>query len=1207
MDETINLSQQMKAQAEHLKEKQKQLAERMKSRKQQVEEEHQNTMTSLEAAFAAQEEYRKGYNSVRKAFMKAESELEDMTAAFRAVTRKQREKSMQVLERMIKGSEVTMCILAFDSWEKFTKENRTARENERLQKETAEEVAALSESMKSIKGKQSEDAFRVLDRMNAATDQGLMSLTLKTWAQCCQDARQQKEEASRIHQQLKSQKEGARRTLEKSLAAALGNSLATAFNDWVIAWDEVKKVKVLQDKANAAMKRYKDQKREQSMQIVVRMSSENTCGLLEKVILVWRLERNMGAERAILAGFIERQKQRSKEVVERMTRGQDSTVIELAWRSWTTLTADNAQARENEKAAKETREEIEAIRGQMKAFQERKKDEARKVLDRMNAATETGLVAQVFGAWMKEWEDVKNNKAEAQKMQELMKNKNEEARRVLVKSFGSVIGAVLQSAFNDWLASYQEEVTLRKLKGEADRQMKAYKSQKADQSKSVVNRMSAANDSALLNQTVLIWYLGQELDKTMANYLEEKQLLKGFIDRQKAKSKSVLDRMFRSQAHTMAKMAMESWAIVTKENVQARENERASKENEEELTAVREQIKSLQSRKKSEAKNVLDRMTASSNSGLLSLTFGTWVREWQDVCDAKAEAEKMKELMKGQKEEARRVLEKSLGSAMGALVASAFNDWLASVMEEKYVKELQHSADKTMKKYKDAKREQSMTVVERMSGQRNGALLQQVVIVWRMQQELGVLQGYINRQKERSKSVLDRMTKGHDSSRVAIAWQSWKMVTNENAMARANEKAAAESRDEIASIQEQMRALKDKKKEETMGVMQRMASANDSGLLSMVLQGWKSVMDDINATAAEAQKVQDLLKSKKEESRRLLEKSLGSAMGATLASALNDWISHYLEEKKVRELKAEAEKKMKTYKEQMKGRSSVVVDRMCVQKDKQLLAQSLLVWYLGQELDKVMGNYLEEKELLKSFIHKQKEKSKTVVERMLKDSDNARISIAWQSWTVVTEENKVARANEKAQLESQSEIAAIRAQMSGLKASQRDKKDQSISVLERMAAAADRGALSVFMQIWIREYQDNKKAVEEARIMHERLKGQKSDAVRILEKNLGMAISGLVASTFNDWLSYISEQKAVRELTQEAERKLKSYKQQRKKENSVVLTRLCEHKTSALVQQVWMIWVISVAEMIRTNTLQAELCTIMQLQKSMEARMAEMV
>merc|ERR1719458_824232 len=212
-----------------------------------------------------------------------------------------------------------------------------------------------------------------------------------------------------------------------------------------------------------------------------------------------------------------------------------------------------------------------------------------------------------------------------------------------------------------------------------------------------------------------------------------------------------------------------------------------------------------------------------------------------------------------------------------------------------------------------------MGVVDRMSQQQNSTLLMQCMTVWKMQQELSILNGYIEKQKKKSKNVLDNMSKGHDSAKMSIAWQEWRGVMHDNEVARANERAQQETMEEMNALKGQMEAFKSKKRDETMSVMERMHANSEQGLLSLTMNAWKSEMEEIYRQKEEAAKLDDILKTKKAEARRVLEKNLGSSMGAILASAFNDWMGSYLEEKNVRELRDDAERKMKAFAKDRKG------------------------------------------------------------------------------------------------------------------------------------------------------------------------------------------------------------------------------------------------------------------------------------------------
>jgi len=328
------------------------------------------------------------------------------------------------------------------------------------------------------------------------------------------------------------------------------------------------------------------------------------------------------------------------------------------------------------------------------------------------------------------------------------------------------------------------------------------------------------------------------------------------------------------------------------------------------------------------------------------------------------------------------------------------------------------------------------------------------------------------------------------------------------------------------------------------------------------------------------------------EARRTLEKNLGAAFGASLASAFNDWRNSYFEERNIREMQNEAERMVKSMHKQRRGENLCVVDKMSKKKDQELCKQAVLVWYLGQELDKVMGNYLEEKELFKAFIDRQKAKSKTVVDRMLKGSDSAKIANAWQVWLQETYDNRIARERERAAAETAQEVEGMQEQMKALRSK---KKGEAESIMNKMASHQDTGLVAMMYQNWKNGWEANRKQLEEAKKMSEVLKTKKAEARRVLEKNLGLAVSGLTASTFNDWLSAVNEEKTIREIQSGADGMLKKYKDRKRDDTVGLVDRLSTEKSMALMQQILMIWILSVSEMVRTKVLQQELKKIIDL------------
>jgi len=65
-------------------------------------------------------------------------------------------------------------------------------------------------------------------------------------------------------------------------------------------------------------------------------------------------------------------------------------------------------------------------------------------------------------------------------------------------------------------------------------------------------------------------------------------------------------------------------------------------------------------------------------------------------------------------------------------------------------------------------------------------------------------------------------------------------------------------------------------------------------------------------------------------------------------------------------------------------------------------------------------------------------------------------------------------------------------------------------------------------------------------------------------------------------------------------------RKRKKDEATGIVGRLSKERTGALIQQVFMVWFLSVAEMIRTNQLQLELNHIIEMHAKMELNMRAM-
>merc|ERR1719235_1620418 len=117
----------------------------------------------------------------------------------------------------------------------------------------------------------------------------------------------------------------------------------------------------------------------------------------------------MAAMEAKLAAASAAQTENTKKVMARMSSGSDSALLGVVITAWKQFLEDY----------KKNKAEEDAIKAQEKAmedFMRQKKDGAKQVLDKMNAATDSGLLEHVMSTWAQKYKDDQD----ARKMEALM-------------------------------------------------------------------------------------------------------------------------------------------------------------------------------------------------------------------------------------------------------------------------------------------------------------------------------------------------------------------------------------------------------------------------------------------------------------------------------------------------------------------------------------------------------------------------------------------------------------------------------------------------------------------------------------------------------------------------------------------------------------------------------------------------------------------
>merc|ERR1711907_54956 len=154
--------------------------------------------------------------------------------------------------------------------------------------------------------------------------------------------------------------------------------------------------------------------------VLMRKAAEGDSALLQQVWKAWTDEvqetkreagsqGDMAAMEAKLAAASAAQTENTKKVMARMSAGSDTAILQLTLTAWKQFIEDYKKNKDQEDAIKQQEKAMEE-------FMKQKKDGAKQVLDKMNSATDSGLVEHVISTWVQKFKDDK----EAKRMEEIM-------------------------------------------------------------------------------------------------------------------------------------------------------------------------------------------------------------------------------------------------------------------------------------------------------------------------------------------------------------------------------------------------------------------------------------------------------------------------------------------------------------------------------------------------------------------------------------------------------------------------------------------------------------------------------------------------------------------------------------------------------------------------------------------------------------------
>eukprot|EP00933_Yihiella_yeosuensis_P080994 TRINITY_DN94531_c0_g1_i1.p1 TRINITY_DN94531_c0_g1~~TRINITY_DN94531_c0_g1_i1.p1 ORF type:complete len:551 (-),score=161.55 TRINITY_DN94531_c0_g1_i1:129-1781(-) len=286
-------------------------------------------------------------------------------------------------------------------------------------------------------------------------------------------------------------------------------------------------------------------------------------------------------------------------------------------------------------------------------------------------------------------------------------------------------------------------------------QLASFADEQTKKARQVLVGFAANSTKALLNMTWNGWTAFMEKEKSERGIREkyEKQLadLEDELNRYKMKQiENVRNAMMRGSEHEAEMLVRTTFSEWAKETQAVK----AAKEAEAQMASLNSQLDRLNEEQIANAKRVMAKMGAGSDEMLLQMCCGAWVKwsqnnkkekEFEEA--AKAQAEKVAEALKNKKAEAMSVLDRMSASTDTGLKEMAFSNWRSYAIEGKKVRELEEAVNSAGAKFQSLKMNQKATasgVQGRINEQMSNIILLKIVSSWSMEAKVNRVDKYYN-------------------------------------------------------------------------------------------------------------------------------------------------------------------------------------------------------------------------------------------------------------------------------------------------------------------------------------------------------------------------------------------------------------------------------------------------------------------------------
>jgi hypothetical protein len=210
-----------------------------------------------------------------------------------------------------------------------------------------------------------------------------------------------------------------------------------------------------------------------------------------------------------------------RNVLMRKASEGDAALIQQVWKSWLYCCEETRRECGSQEA-------MNAMEAKLAAHSAAQAENTKKVMTRMTAGSDTGLLTVCLGSWVAWLADYKKNKdmedavkQQEKKMAEYMAKKKDEAKAVLDKMNSSTDSGLMEHVMSTWCQKFKEDEESRKMElimAENEAKFGALNGRQKDNAKGVMGRVNEQQDLNLLLRCFSYWSCGVKLERIVKYY-----------------------------------------------------------------------------------------------------------------------------------------------------------------------------------------------------------------------------------------------------------------------------------------------------------------------------------------------------------------------------------------------------------------------------------------------------------------------------------------------------------------------------------------------------------------------------------------------------------------------------------------------------------------------------------------------------------------